>query len=322
MPSITPSQLIRMARCEVAGRTFGLDMAAIVGIQPSEVVRYASTATDEVIGTITSQGRHFPVYSLARLLGLPTAGARTGHCIVATDGVDVWGVLADRVSHIESRTASEVIPLPALITGSDRSMIRGVVCGTEGQSLPLIVLDLESIRPGVLSSRGPGSASSFPEPVAVESGPASHSTLKRLITFAAASAPADSHIRYAFSVTQVVEITRVPESVALPGSPAFVAGIANWRNRPLPLVRLTTCDTGSENDRPSSDRMAVVRVPECSLPLGLLVSPECEILTCPILGTTVSSTRMGVAPGAIRAAFQVAQRTLLFPRFSAHSVTV
>ena len=322
MPSITPSQLVRMARCEVAGRTFGLDMAAIVGIQPSEVVRYASTATDEVIGSITSQGRQFPVYSLARLLGLSTSGARTGHCIVATDGVDVWGLLTDRVSHSESRTAREVVPLPALITGSAGSMIRGVLCGTGEQTLPLIVLDLERLRPASGMTQAAEPAPSQHSPVVSDVASSFQSTHRHLMTFLPASAPVGSHLRYAFSVTQVVEIARIPESISLLGSPAFVAGLSVWHNQPLPLVHLSASDTGTAPVPSPSDRIAIVRVPECQLPLGLLVSGACELLTCPVPGRRVSAASIGVPESRARAVFQLEQQTLLFPRFHLGSITL
>ena len=322
MPSTNSSQTVRIARCQVAGRTFGLDMSAIVGIQPSEVVRFDSTSTDEVIGSITSQGRQFPVYSLARLLGLPSAPTRTGHCIVATDGVDVWGLLTDRVSHSESRTAREVVPLPALITGSAGAMIRGVLCGTGEQTLPLIVLDLEQLRPRSQPSPVAETQASATPAVPREVVSSFPSTQRRLVTFAPASAPAGSNLRYAFSVTQVVEITRVPESIALPGSPAFVQGISVWRHSPLPLVRLTASECRVGHEGGESDRMAVVRVPECDLPLGLLVSPECEILTCPVPGTVLSASHIGVPDHSVRAVFQREHQTLLFPRFSPHSMTV
>ena len=320
MPA-TPSHTIRIASCEVAGRTFGLDMAAIVGIQPSEVVRFDSSIADEVIGTMASHGQTYPVYSLARLLGLPHTPSRMGHCIVVTDGVHVWGMLADRVSRSETRSASEVMTLPALITGSTHSMIRGVMCGVDDQSQPLIVLDPERIRPGQLPSPATEFASSPTDMVEDRLAPSHRSTQQRLITFAAASGNASPHIRYAFSVTQVVEITRVPQSITIPGSPAFIAGIASWRHSPLPLVRLTS-DIDSDGSTSSSQRMAVVRVPECTLPLGLLVSPECEILNCPLEGTRLSASQVGVHEHSVRALFRLERHTLLFPRFSTISGTV
>lgn len=316
MNALTPSRLIRIARCEVAGRSFGLDLSAIVGIQPREVVRFRAGESDMVVGAMASLGRMLPVYSLARLLGMPAATTSSGHCIVTTDGVDVWGLLVDRVSHSESRTASDLIPLPPLITGSSGAMIQGVVCNAGDQELPLIVLDLKKLRPQPLAANTLDEAPADLNAVSVIEGtPSPQATRRRLITFAPASEAPDSSTRFAFSVSQVAEITRVPNFVAIPRSPDFVVGLATWRQGPLPIVRLGSTSSPVAVD--STTRLAIVKVPESPLPLGLLVNAECELLSCPLTGTPVAASAAGQSDQRVRAAFRVGSQTLLFPRFQA-----
>lgn len=317
MGDTNSSQTIRIARCEVAGRLFGLDLSAIVGIQPCEVVRFEATDSEMVVGTIASLGQRLPVYSLAQLLGLPNSRTHAGHCIVATDGIDVWGLLADRVSHSESRTASEVVPLPALITGSSASMIQGVICEMGDEGLPMIVLDLKRLRPRPQEVTVAGDVAIRPMSASVDL-PASGLNVvhRQLIAFSPAAADEADNVRYAFSVRQVSEIIRIPNSVPLPGSPDSVVGLTVWRKGPLPIVRFASSRKRSDRPADSTDRVAVVRVPECELPLGLLVKPECEQLSCPLPGTPVSAGSIGQQEQQIRAAFQVGSQTLLFPRFT------
>lgn len=315
MNDTSPSQTIRIARCEVAGRSFGLDLSSIVGIQPREVIHFEEADSNQVIGTIASMGRKLPVYALAQLLGMASTRTRTGHCIVATDGVDVWGLLVDRVSHSESRTASEVIPLPALITGSADSMILGVVCNTGDDGPPLIVLNLKRLRPQqeVISNEV---VTSSPMPATPDQPAMSmESAQRQFLAFTPAEVDEDN-LRYAFSVRQVSEITRVPNSVPLPGAPDFVVGLAVWRNGPLPIVRLDTGHFGEKLSTDLTDRIAIVKVPECELPLGVLVSLDCELLSCPLVGTPVPAASIDQPQHRIRAAFQVGSQTLLFPLFA------
>ena len=312
----TPSRSTHIVRCEVAGRFFGLDLSAIVGVQPRDVVRFEASNSETVVGTIPSLGRRLPVYSLARLLGVPDANTNSGHCIVTTDGVDVWGLLVDRVSQSESRTASEVVPLPPLVTGSSESVIQGVVCSAGHPDIPLIVLDLKNLRP-----RSPA-ANAVDAPL-VDSN-ATHvgrganpsgAAPRRLITFAPTTAAIDSTTRFAFSVSQVAEITRIPHFVEIPRSPDFIAGLAVWRQAPLPILLLGSSDGGGTNLVDSTARLAIVKVPECDIRMGLLVSSGCEFLTCPLSGTPVSASSIGYSDDLVRAAFRVERQTLLFPRF-------
>lgn len=316
MNTLIPSRSIRIARCEVSGRSFGLDLSAIVGIQPRDVVRFEAGETDAVVGTMSSLGRQLPVYSLARLLGLSDSDKHSGHCIVTTDGVDVWGLLVDRVSHSESRTTNDLIPLPPLITGSSGAMIQGVVSNAGDQEPPLIVLELKKLRPQSLAANtlGEAPADLIAAPL-IDGTPSPQATRRRLITFAPASEARDSSTRFAFSVSQVAEITRVPNFVAIPRSPDFVVGLATWRQGPLPIVRLGSTSTPVAVD--STTRLAIVKVPESPLPLGLLVNAECELLSCPLTGTPVAASATGQSDQRVRAAFRVGSQTLLFPRFQA-----
>lgn len=315
MNTLIPSRSIRIARCEVSGRSFGLDLSAIVGIQPRDVVRFETGESDAVVGTMASLGRQLPVYSLARLLGLSDSDKHSGHCIVTTDGVDVWGLLVDRMSHSESRTTSDVLPLPQLVTGSADSVIQGVVCGAGDQELPLIILDLKRLRPQVHAAIATPVTPA--ESVAVLTQEDLRTTKvirRRLITFSPAGTSPDRSLRFAFSVSQVAEITRIPNFIEIPRSPDFVVGLASWRREPLPLLRLGTGEGPAAFDS-SQARLAVVKVPECQLRLGLLVHTECELLSGPFSETPVSASLVGQRDHLVRAAFRVGSQTLVFPRF-------
>lgn len=75
--------------------------------------------------------------------------------------------------------------------------------------------------------------------------------------------------RFAVSLASVAEVGRVPSVTRVPGTPGWVAGVANWRGRILPILDLRTLLGAAEAPLGTSARLLVLTADGVSV--GLLV---------------------------------------------------
>lgn len=64
--------------------------------------------------------------------------------------------------------------------------------------------------------------------------------------------------RYAVRAADVAEVTPVPRITRVPGGPGWLAGVANWRGRMLPVLDLRPLLGAATVPLPSSARLVVV----------------------------------------------------------------
>jgi purine-binding chemotaxis protein CheW len=64
--------------------------------------------------------------------------------------------------------------------------------------------------------------------------------------------------RFAVAMADVAEVTALPTVTRLPGAPAWLAGVANWRGRMLPVIDIRTLVGVSVTPLASSARLVVV----------------------------------------------------------------
>ena len=75
--------------------------------------------------------------------------------------------------------------------------------------------------------------------------------------------------RFAVSLGSVAEVGRVPAVTRVPGTPGWVAGVANWRGRILPILDLRTLLGATEAPLGATARLLVLAVE--GVTVGLLV---------------------------------------------------
>jgi purine-binding chemotaxis protein CheW len=75
--------------------------------------------------------------------------------------------------------------------------------------------------------------------------------------------------RFAVELDAVVEVGRVPEVTRIPGAPSWLAGIANWRGRLLPVLDLRSL-LGADRD-PLQGAARVVVLDREGTSLGIVV---------------------------------------------------
>ena len=87
--------------------------------------------------------------------------------------------------------------------------------------------------------------------------------------------------RYALEASRVVEVLPLLELRKIPGAPLGVAGIFNYRGRPVPAVDLSELTMGRPASEHLSTRIFVVNHPDEAgklQPLGLIAEHATEIL--------------------------------------------
>ncbi|HET6818196.1 MAG TPA: chemotaxis protein CheW [Mycobacteriales bacterium] len=75
--------------------------------------------------------------------------------------------------------------------------------------------------------------------------------------------------RFAVGLASVAEVGRVPSVTRVPGTPGWVAGVANWRGRILPILDLRTLLGAAESALGGDARLLVLGADGMSV--GLLV---------------------------------------------------
>jgi len=105
---------------------------------------------------------------------------------------------------------------------------------------------------------------------------------------------ADREVHFLFSLRQMEDILMDAAVRPVPFSPAYVEGIARWRNFALPVVSLEKCLGLSSLEVRSHQRLMVVRAPQKTAVLPganrimLRVVPPIQMLTLPIDCSPVS----------------------------------
>jgi chemotaxis-related protein WspB len=87
--------------------------------------------------------------------------------------------------------------------------------------------------------------------------------------------------RYALEAGRVLEVLPLLELKRLPGAPRGVAGIFNYRGRPVPAVDLSELTLGQAANERLSTRIIVVNYPDETgkfQPLGLIAEHATEII--------------------------------------------
>jgi chemotaxis signal transduction protein len=76
--------------------------------------------------------------------------------------------------------------------------------------------------------------------------------------------------RFAVSLASVAEVGRVPAVTRVPGVPGWVAGVANWRGRILPVLDLRSL-LGGDDALSLGDEARLTVLIEASVAVGVLV---------------------------------------------------
>jgi chemotaxis-related protein WspB len=105
--------------------------------------------------------------------------------------------------------------------------------------------------------------------------------------------------RYALEASHVVEVVPLLEMKRLPQAPAGVAGIFNYRGRPVPAVDLSTLTLGEPAAERFSTRIIIVNYADGAGKthlLGLIAERATEMLRKDVKDFVDTGVRLGHAP--------------------------
>jgi chemotaxis signal transduction protein len=120
---------------------------------------------------------------------------------------------------------------------------------------------------------------------------------------------ADREVHFLFSLRQMEDILLDAAVRPVPFSPAYVEGIARWRDLVLPVVSLEKCLGLSSSDSGGHQRLMVVRAPQKAAAqpgadrIMLRVVPPIRMLTLPIDCSPVAG-RWVSEPNLTRAVYE------------------
>jgi len=229
-----PQELVT---CVLDDVEFGFDIHTVQEIVRLPKITPVPRAPHYVRGLANLRGNVLPVIDLCARLGMRTGDHNKNSRVVVADlGGIPTGLIVDSVREVLHVDGSAVEPAPSSVQGVENDFLRGVVKLDDGKRLVMLV-DQNRIIDGACwpddgQPNPPGDVSGALAR-AQQDGTVRHDQ-EQLVTFRLA------HEEYAFPISDVEEIIRVPQITQVPNAPPFVQGISTLRNRVLPVVDLRT----------------------------------------------------------------------------------
>ncbi len=311
---------LRLIRCSIADETYGLDMSWVRSIQRTDRLRRNPEAEGPVGWLPASEG-DVPVFSLASRLGrLSGKSSAQERIIILNTEPRAWGLLVDRVSRVIRIPTDRVVSLPQIVVGPSANYFEGVIRLDEEL---ILFLSPEQLHPDAApKTDAPAKQIDVATPDFGTSLPTKdverqRRSLGRIIVFSIAEPfPGKQPLSFGLSISQVPEILASLPTIPVPGAPAFVLGLANWRDRPLPVIdlaeRLKLTPSSSTN---GSGRVIIARGAGVSgedVLIGFPIRPAIRVLRLPIAHQP-SSRVLPLDPALIRGIVELEDETLVIP---------
>jgi chemotaxis signal transduction protein len=153
-------------------------------------------------------------------------------------------LLVDRVSQVTKVPSNHVFPLPPIVINPSADYFKGVIKLDEEL---ILFLSPERLHPDASLSAGrPVREATSPSPgliPGIKSPTASAGCQRRsygqIVVFSIAKPhPGERALSFGLSISQVPEILEPLPMIPIPAAPAFVLGLVNWRDWPVPVIDL------------------------------------------------------------------------------------
>jgi chemotaxis signal transduction protein len=271
------TETLHLIRCDIADETYGLDMSWVHSIQRTDRLRRnpeverpstvgqasISAEVHSPVGWLPGTESDVPVFNLANQLrcsSLPPlsteeeSGASQRIVVLnpppspppaeGSKGGQPWGLLVDRVSQVTQIPSNHVLPLPPIVINRSADYFKGVIKLDEEL---ILFLSPERLHPDASLSAGrPVREATSPSPgliPGIKSTTASAGCQRRnygqIVVFSITKPhPGERALSFGLSISQVPEILEPLPMIPIPTAPAFVLGLVNWRDRPVPVIDL------------------------------------------------------------------------------------
>jgi purine-binding chemotaxis protein CheW len=258
-----------------------------------------------LVGWLTEAQGKLPVFRLSTLLHQPdAAGRRRGKILLLK--TRPWGLLVDRVESVIQVAAHAVFPLPTIARNLAMDVFEGVVKYGDKMMLALSPEGLYPDAPVRVLSTLP-TEHPLDMLYAVADMTVAPDSRKKIIMFTTTAEPS---LTFGLSLSQVPQILRPLPLMPVPGAPAAVLGLVEWRGVPLPVIDLSRSLGGAASSAHS--RLLVARASTARLCVALPIYPQVNILDLP-MAHHVSSQPVPLQEALLRGKFALPHTTLVIP---------
>jgi purine-binding chemotaxis protein CheW len=260
---------------EVGGQDFALPLVSVheVVALPDGVATVPHTDA-VMLGVMTLRGQLLPLVSLRGLLGLRAGGQCSGksRVVVARIGETLVGLVTEGMKEILRIPASEVDPVPAILTrGAAEAEIQGICRLEDGRRLVSVLSTDHLFRNRAMAEQIAHQAEKNHD---MGTANRQMEADEQFIVFQLGGE------EYGLPIASVDEVVRVPETLTrLPKAPAFIEGVMNLRGRIVPVIdqrrRFKLEGQGAQR----RERVVVVTIDH--MQAGFVVDTVSEVLRIP-----------------------------------------
>jgi chemotaxis signal transduction protein len=325
------NETFRFIQCGIGDETYGLDMSWVESIQRSDRLRWATSVEDSssgLVGWLPGEGYDIPVFSLATGLDVETPPIRNDimqRIIVLHPPRDsegkLWALLVDRVSQVIHISLERLASLPPLI---DNPCFESII--RDKETLILLLSPTWFYSTHVVTDEDINSV--IPEhslktvlqaDKVRTNGKDSVSHHRGYIVVFSPLHGLSEHLVCGLSISQIPEVLNPLPLISAPSSPPYVLGIANWRDRPVPIIDLKVrLGISSEVDPSTSERarLIIARGSSKGRFIGFPIEPGIRSLHLPIAHRPCTRT-LPLNQRLVRGTIELEDETLVIPDIQA-----
>lgn len=235
-------------------------------IRVPELARVPMTPST-MLGLANLRGEILPVFDLRKMLGVSAPETSDASRVIVVEDKFKVGLVVDRVAQVLNVPEDRIEDAEAIEKTVASELLTGVVKNLGNHDLvqlfdPSRLPDFANLQArggqpegGSVIGSSAGSSRGFD---AAEGGSeGSDDDVLQIVSLSIGNE------EYAFNLTDVDEIVRVPEMISeVPNSPDAVVGLTSLRDRVLPLISLRTCLGVAREEANDSNRVVVLQIPD------------------------------------------------------------
>lgn len=296
-------------RCQAGGAMYALPMGKVRSIERTTRLEKDADETGRV-GWLVTTTEQIPIYGLAQRVGQLSAGTLARQRIIVLHHSDkAWGLLVDQVSQVVEVRPEQHLPLPLSLQNGRSHFFAGVLQTATGSAL---LLNTEQLHP---DAKPPQPASPAQQPVVKRPPVATSNKEKHIVIFSLPHLAVEGRpLSFGLSIAQVAEILDPLEVLPMASNSPFVQGLVEWRNQPVPLLRLF--EEGEKKGPNGRLRLLIVRAPETGSLAALLVRANIRTVELPIPHRP-SERELPLHPLLVSGCVELARETLVIPNIQA-----
>ena len=347
------NESLRFIRCGIGEEAYGLEMSWVRSIQRTDRLRrngeeagsevghrrdHVAPPGDKPVGWLPGNEGDIPVFSLASRLGRPIlslppaeGGPGSSQRIVVLnppqpgpqmgvgEGMRPWALLVDRVSQVSQVQADQMMSLPPIPVSPHADYFECIVRVDERL---ILLLSPERLHPKASADGDtPVGETTHPAGVPGTSPPEPNFTGPRrshgqIVVFQVTEPPpTERATSFGLSISQVREIAEAPPIIPLPGAPASVAGLVDWRGLAVPIIDVAERLGLAQAPADRRTRLVIARGRGTSgqgALVGLISRPAIRLLRLPVAHLP-SKRPLHLDPVLTRGVFELESETLVIP---------